>query len=198
VSVLTKNSQAADVSGFRGYAAQAANQFAPIANKAAPIANKAAPIAQQAGSTVKQGADTVVARATPMVYAARSWAAPQLEQSARAISETIAPMIAETLIATARKIDVPPQKKRRGPRVLIASGLLALAASAAATAMALLRRRNGTSGYATISAVDDGGPTARPGSGTTAQPGSATATIDTGYRGDGSKPDSDADGTPRS
>jgi hypothetical protein len=198
VSVLTKNSQAADVSGFRGYAAQAANQFAPIANKAAPIASKAAPIAQQAGVTVKQGADTVVARATPLVYAARSWAAPQLEQSARAISETIAPMIADTLIATARKIDVPQQKPRRGPRVLIASGLLALAASVATAAMALLRRRSDGSGYSSISAVDDGGPAARPGSAPTATPRSATATIDTGYRGDGSKPDSDADGNPRS
>jgi hypothetical protein len=191
VSVLTKKSQAADVSGFRAYAGQAANQFAPIAQQAVPLA-------RNAGTTVKQGADTVVARATPMVHAARSWAAPQLEQSARAISETIAPMIADTLMATARKIDVPPQKPQRGPRVLVASGLLALAASAATAAMALLRRRNATPEFSSISAVDDGGPPLRPGSATGGQPGSATATIDPGYRGDGSKPDSEADGTPRS
>jgi hypothetical protein len=197
VSVLTRKSQATDGSGLRGYAAQAANQVAPLANKAAPIAQQAAPLARNAGATVRQGADTVVARATPLVFAARSWAAPQLEQSARAISETIAPVIADTLIATARKIDVPPEKPRRGPRVLIASGLLALAASAATAAMAILRRRNGAAGYSSISAVDDGGPTLRPGSATNAQPGSSTATIDTGYRGDGSKPDSEADGTPR-
>jgi hypothetical protein len=195
VSVLTKKSQTADVSGFRGYAAQAANQFGPIADRAAPIAQQAVPIARNAGTTVKQGADTVVARATPLVYAARSWAAPQLEQSAHAISDTIAPMITDTLIATARKIDVPPQKPQRGPRVLIASGLLALAASAATAAMAILRRRNAAPGFSSISAVDDGGPPLRPG--TTAQPGSASGTIDTGYGGDGSKPDSEADGTPR-
>jgi hypothetical protein len=198
VSVLTKKSQAPEVSGLRGYAAQAANQLTPIANKAGPVAQQAAPLARNASATFKQGANTAVTRATPLVNAARSWAAPQLEQSARAISETIAPMIADTLLSTARKIDVPPEKPRRGPRVLVASGLLALAASAATAALAILRRRNGAPGYSSISAVDDGGPTLRPGSATNAQPGSASGTIDTGYRGDGSKPDSEADGTPRS
>lgn len=197
MSVSTKNDQTAEVSGLRGYYVLAANQVAPIANRAAPMAQQALPLAKNAGSTVKQGRDTVVARATPLVSAARSWAAPQLEQSAHAISETIAPMIADTLLATARKIDVPEEKPRRGPRVLVASGLLALAASAATAAMAILRHRSSEASYSSISAVDDGGPTRRPGSATTAQPGSATATIDTGYRGDGSKPDSEADGTPR-
>jgi hypothetical protein len=185
VSVLTKK-RTEEATGIRGYASQAAGQLGPLARNAVPVAQQAVPLA-------KQGADTVVARATPLVNAARAWAAPQLEQSAHAISETIAPMVADALVATARKIDLPEQKPRRGPRVLVASGLLALAASAAAAAMAI-RRRGGIPGYSSISAVDDGGPTLRPGSATTGQPGSASAT---GFGGDGSKPDSEADGTPR-
>lgn len=186
MSVLTRNSQPTEVSGIRGYYTQAAGQVAPIARNAVPMAQQAVPLA-------KQGADTVIARATPLVYAARSWAAPQLEQSAHAISETIAPMIADALMSTARKIDVPPQKPRRGPRILAASGLVALLASAA-TAVLALRRRDGSSGYSSVSAVDDGGPTLRPESATSGHTASSSASMG----GDGSKPDSEADGTPRS
>jgi hypothetical protein len=189
VSVLTRNSQPTEVSGIRGYATQAANQVAPIYKNAVPLAQQAVPLA-------KQGADTVIARATPLVFAARSWAAPQLEQSAHAISETIAPMIADALISTARKIDVPQQKPRRSPRILAASGLVAVLASAA-TAILALRRRDGSTSYSSVSAVDDGGPTLRPESATSGHTASASASMETSHRGDGSKPDSEADGTPR-
>ncbi len=193
MSVLTKNRQATEPTGIRGYATQAANQLAPMARNAVPVAQQTA---ANAGVTFKQGTDTVVARATPLVNAARSWAAPQLEQSARAISETIAPMIADALVATARKIDVPEEKPKRGPRLLALSGMLALAASAAAAAMAILRR-NGAPAYSSISAVDDGGTTIRPDGPAATQPGSATASMQSSPRGDGSRPEAGSDGTPR-
>jgi hypothetical protein len=196
VSVLTKNRETTEPAGIRGYATQAANQLAPIARNAVPVAQQAVPLARNAGVTFRQGTDTMVARATPLVNAARSWAAPQLEQSARAISENIAPMIAEALVATARKIDVPEQKPRRGPRLLAVSGMLALAASAAAAAMAILRR-GGSQGYSSISAVDDGGTTIRPAGPAATQPGSATASMHSSPRGDGSRPEAGSDGTPR-
>ena len=68
------------------------------------------PLARTAGTSVRQGADDAVAWATPKVDAARSWAAPQLEQSARAISENLAPMISSALITAAHKIEVPKRK----------------------------------------------------------------------------------------
>jgi hypothetical protein len=194
VSALSKNSQTTEPGGIRGYATQAAGQLAPMARNAVPVAQQAY---TNAGVTVKQGTDTMVARATPLVNAARSWAAPQLEHSARAISETIAPMIADALVSTARKIDVPEEKPRRGPKLLAVSGLLALAASAAAAAMAIVRR-NGSPGYSSISAVDDGGTTIRSDGPASAQPGSATASMQATHHGDGSRPDSGSDGTPRS
>ena len=51
------------------------------------LAGKTVPLAQTAGTTVRQGAGNAIAKATPAVDAARSWAAPQLEQSAHAITD---------------------------------------------------------------------------------------------------------------
>lgn len=189
MSVLTRNNQDGEASGIRGYAAHAANQVAPMARNAVPMAQQAVPLA-------RHGADTVIARTTPLVYAARSWAAPQLEQSAHAISESIAPMIADALRSTARKIDVPPQKPRRRPRIIAASGVAALLASAVTVVLAL-RRRDGSAEYSSVSAVDDGGPSLRPESATSGHTAPASADLESQH-GDGSKPDSEADGAPRS
>lgn len=172
MSVLTRKSDASERSWLRDQAATAARQVAPITAKAAPLAQQAAqqavplakhavPLARSAGSSARQGADSTVAWATPLVEAARSWTAPQLEQAAHAISESIAPMISDALITAAHKIDVPKRTRRPKARLVVAS-LLVTAASGAAAAIAMRGRQN-WNGLAAGSA--SGATTASEGSG---------------------------------
>jgi hypothetical protein len=136
------------------------------------------PVVQQAMPLARQGADGAVAWATPLVDAARSWAAPQLEQSAHAINDNIAPAISGALMNAAHKIEVPPKKQGRRNELLVGSMLLTAAASVAA----LLARRNRQSQdpFAVATAAD----------------GERLAGEETviEYRIDGEPPDPDADG----
>ena len=143
MSVLTRKPDASERSWLRGQAAIAARQVAPITARAAPLAQQAAqqavplakqavPLARNAGSSARQGADSAVAWAAPLVEAARSWTAPQLEQAAHAISESIAPMISEALINAAHKIDVPKRTRRRKARLVVTSVLVTAAGGAVA------------------------------------------------------------------
>lgn len=152
MSVLTRKSDASERSWLSNQAATAARQVAPITAKAVPLAQQAAqqavplakqavPLARNARSSARQSADSAVAWATPLVEAARSWTAPQLEQAAHAISESIAPMISDALITAAHKIDVPKRTRRRTARLVIAS-LLITAAGGAAAAMAMRGHQN--------------------------------------------------------
>lgn len=137
-----------DVLRYR--AAQAGGQVGALAGKAMPIAQQAMPLAQNAGMSVRQGAGSAMSRTTPVVVAARSWAAPQLEQSAHAITETIAPMISDALLSAAHKIEVP-KPKQRSNRVLVAGAMVLTAAAGAATAAAVRMRRNaGANGAVTV------------------------------------------------
>ncbi len=176
MSVLTRKPDVSQPSGLRGHAAKAARQIAPIATKAAPLAQQAAqqaqyaaqqaqyaaqqaaqqavPLARQTVPLARQGADSAVAWATPLVDAARSWAAPQLEQSAHALSESIAPMISNALITAAHKIDVPQQQPRRRTRLLVMAMLVTAAAGGAA--VVAIRRRQYANGFP---ASAENGPT---------------------------------------
>ncbi|MGH3301859.1 MAG: hypothetical protein ACRDOK_09285 [Streptosporangiaceae bacterium] len=125
------------------------------------LASKTMPLAQTAGTTVRQGAGSAIAMATPAVEAARSWAAPQLEQSAHAITDTIAPMISDALITAAHKIDVPRRRKKR-VRGGVVAGAVALTAAAGAATFAAIRLRRQDSGFAAdaedVTAVPPAGP----------------------------------------
>jgi len=135
---------------LRYRAAQAGSQVGTLAGKAMPIAQQAMPLAQTASTTMRQGAGTAMSRTTPVVEAARSWAAPQLEQSALAISEHIAPMISSALLSAAHKIEVPKPKPKSN-RALIAGAMVLTAAAGAATAAAVRMRRNaGATGTMTV------------------------------------------------
>ena len=158
MSVLTKKQPAI---GLRGQAVQAARQVAPLA-KSVPLAQLAAlqaqqaaqqamPLARTAGTSIRHGADDAVAWVTPKVDAARSWAAPQLEQYAYAISENLAPMISGALITAAHKIDVPKRKSHQRGR-LVAGSMLLAAAGGLATAV-VMRLRQQTDGFASARAV---------------------------------------------
>jgi len=135
---------------LRYRAAQAGSQVGTLAGKAMPIAQQAMPLAQSASTTMRHGAGTAVSRTTPVVDAARSWAAPQLQHSAQAISETIAPMISSALLTAAHKIEVPKPKPKSN-RALIAGAMVLTAAAGAATAAAVRMRRNaGGNGTVTV------------------------------------------------
>ena len=166
MSVLTKKQPA---SGLRGQAVQAARQVAPLA-KSVPLAQLAAlqaqqaaqqamPLARTAGTSIRHGADDAVAWVTPKVDAARSWAAPQLEQYAQAISENLAPMISSALITAAHKIDVPKRKPHQRGR-LVAGSMLLAAAGGLATAV-VMRLRQQADAFSGAHAV--GGMPAEPG-----------------------------------
>ena len=148
MSVLTKKQHA---NAPRWQAVQAVREARPLAKtvplaqlaalQAQQAAQQAAPLARTAGTSIRHGADDAVAWVTPKVDAARSWAAPQLEQYARAISEDVAPMISDALLSAAHKIDVPKQKPRHRGRLIAGSMLLAAAGSLAAALVMRLRQQ---------------------------------------------------------
>jgi hypothetical protein len=154
VSHMTKKQQSGGLSGFRDQAMSAYNQAMPaVRNASTAAAQQAGPMARSAGVSMKQGA--AAAWATPQVGAARHWAAPRLEQSAIAISESIAPMIAEALHSASRKIDyAPPRQRRTGRNALFVGSMLLLAGSAAAAFIAT-QRQNSDDGYTTVVPPDD-------------------------------------------
>lgn len=183
VSVLTKKQPVNDSTGLRGQAAYVARQVGPLASKTVPIAQQAVPLAKNAGDSVRQGAESAIARATPLVESARHWAAPQLEQYAHAISESLAPMISSALISAAHKIDVEPPKRHRGRGILIGAMLLAVAGCVAA--IFTMRRQQD---YIEVSPP------------TPTDLGSVNASGQAGAEGqgsDGEGPDAEADGHPR-
>ncbi len=175
MSVLTKKQPAG---GRRGPAVQAPRRIAPLA-KTVPLAQLAAlqaqqaahqamPLARTAGTSIRHGADDAVAWMTPKVDVARSWAAPQLEQSARAISENLAPMISGALISAAHKIEVPERKSHQRGRLLAGSMLLAAAGGlVAALVMRLRQQADSFSGASSVA-------------GTPAEPGPDSARSEAG------------------
>ena len=140
MSVSTKKQAVSSSNGF-------GDRFARAGRPVGTLAGKTVPLAQNAGMSVRQGAGSAMARATPAVEAARSWAAPQLEQSAHAITDTIAPMISDALLTAAQKIDVP--KPRRRFRRGVLAGAVALTAAAGAASFAAMRMRKQGNGFAT-------------------------------------------------
>jgi hypothetical protein len=184
VSVLTRKHPVSDASGLRGQAVYAARQVGPLAQQAAQqAANQAMPLARTAGDSIRQGTDGAMAWATPKVDAARHWAAPQLEQSARAISESLAPAISSALISAAHKIDVKP-KKSKGRRQAMLVGAMLLTAAGGAAAVVATRRMRSAEGFTAS------GDASRLGGGD--QPGG-----ERGYDTDGSPTDPDINGHPR-
>lgn len=154
------------------------------------LVRAAVPLAKTAGTAARDGARSAATWAAPRINTwaapringARAWTAPRIERSGLAIRDTIAPMVCEKLIAAARRVDVaaprldatPP--RRRWPRVVAGTALVAAAAGAAAAAAAgVLRRRK-----------DDG---TRGAPGEAAEAGAGTQTAQ-----DGPLPDADGSG----
>jgi hypothetical protein len=149
VSHSTKKQTVSYTSMIGGQARNMAAQAVPAARNAGTLASQqAGPLAKNVGASVKQSADSAVAWATPYVGAARHRAAPWLEQSATAVSESIAPMISDALRTAAQKIDyVEPKRHRISKTTLLAGSLLLTAAGAAAAALSLRHRNGNGNGY---------------------------------------------------
>jgi hypothetical protein len=172
----------------RQRAAEAEAEAADTHGRMPPLARPvvlvraAVPLAKTAGTAARDGARSAATWAAPRIDGARAWTAPRIERSGLAIRDTIAPMVCEKLIAAARRVDVaaprldatPP--RRRWPRVVAGTALVAAAAGAAAAAAAgVLRRRK-----------DDG---TRGAPGEAAEAGAGTQTAQ-----DGPLPDADGSG----
>ena len=120
-----------------GAASEAANQIVQRARQAAEAAK---PVAAQ----VKPLANDAKEAASRSVYAARSWAAPQVERTGQVLQDTVAPKVADALHASAQKID-PGQPPHRGWRKGAAAISILLAAAAAAVATMAARKRKAES-----------------------------------------------------
>jgi hypothetical protein len=141
MSVLSRK-QTTDAADRRGRLPQLARPTA--------LARAAVPMAKTAGSAARDGARNVATWTAPRIHGARAWTAPRIERSGLAIRDTIAPKVCETLMATARRVDVTPPRlditepRRRWPKIVAGTAVLAAAAAAAAGAAAgavVLRRQ---------------------------------------------------------
>jgi len=150
-------------------------------NATSNAAQQTIPVARNAGASVKQGTDSAIAWAMPYTDAARHWVAPRLEQSAHAISESIAPMVSDALLTAAGKIDVSQRKPRHrfGKIAIIAASVLVTLAGAAA--LVTMRSQQ----------VSDDGFDAMP------MPGTEESAPGEGSNGRGEFPDAEGDGGQR-
>ena len=162
MSLLTKKPPVSGYAMLGAQAKSAAMQAVPAAfNATTTAANQAVPMARSAGTSVRQGADGAVAWATPYADAARAWAAPKLEQSAVAISENLAPMISDALMAAAHKIDTSPPRQRRFSKSSMLAGSLLLVAAGAAVALTLRNRSDADMGFTSATSAADTGESVR-------------------------------------
>jgi hypothetical protein len=94
-------------------------------------------LARQAGAQVKPLATGTREAAGHGLHAARAWAAPQVDRTAKAVQDKVAPQVSAMLSAAADRIE-PAKPQHRGWRKLAGISILAAAASALA---ALARSR---------------------------------------------------------
>ena len=135
-------------------AATAANQIVQRARQAAeaakPVAAQVKPLAEDARQAASRG-----------VYAARTWAAPQVERTGQVLQDTVAPKVVDALHTSAQKLD-PGQPPHRGWRKGAAAISILLAAAAAAIAALAARKRKAESapakGEPTEAAADEAQP----------------------------------------
>ena len=128
-----------------------------IVQRARQAAEAAKPVAAQ----VKPFADDAREAASRGVYAARSWAAPQVEHAGQVLQDTVAPKVADALHTSAQKID-PGQPPHRGWRKGAAAISILLAAAAAAVAALAARKRKAESAAANCEEAEPAADEAQP------------------------------------
>jgi hypothetical protein len=144
MSVLSRK-RAAEAEAEAAEAAETRERMQQLA-WAIVMARAAVPRAKAAGMAARDGVRSAATWTTPRIYQARVWTAPRIERSGLAIKDTIAPKVYETLMATARRVDVTAPRpdvaapRRRWPQVVAATGMLV--AVGAAVAIVLRRRKS--------------------------------------------------------
>ena len=128
-----------------------------IVQRARQAAEAAKPVAAQ----VKPFADDAREAASRGVYAARSWAAPQVEHAGQVLQDTVAPKVAEALHTSAQKLD-PGQPPHRGWRKGAAAISILLAAAAAAVAALAARKRKAEAAAANCEEAEPAADEAQP------------------------------------
>ena len=153
MSDSTKNRRNSASNGLRTRAAQAGTQAGTMVNKSMPLSQQAGPMMSSAGNSARQGAGNAMSMATPASDAVRSWAAPQLEHYAKAVSDSIAPALSSALMNASHTVEVPKKRKGKntknkkrkrkgGTGLWLGSLLLGLAGAAAGAAIAQRMRHN--------------------------------------------------------
>jgi hypothetical protein len=139
------------------------------ANDGAPAAS-ALHRARQAGAQVKPLATSTRAAAGHGLHRARAWAAPQVDRTAKAVQDKVAPQVSAMLSSAAQRIE-PAKPQRRRWRKLAGISIL----TAAASALAALARSRAKPGRAPAAEADpeDVAPTAQMRDG---NPGNSTST----------------------
>lgn len=150
MSDSTKNRHNSSSNGLRTRAAQAGTQAGTMVNKSMPLSQQAGPMMSSAGNSARQGAGNAMSMATPASDAVRSWAAPQLEHYAKAVSDSIAPALSSALMNASHTVEVPKKRKGKNKKrkrkgglgLWLGSLLLGLAGAAAGAAIAQRMRQN--------------------------------------------------------
>jgi hypothetical protein len=110
-------------------------------------------MAENASRAARERANSALAWAMPHVENARIWAAPHVERTGLAVRDTVAPKVSDLMVATARRLETTPPKRRRWPRRVATMAMLG--AFATAVAALAMRRRSDTAGYGPVSPVPD-------------------------------------------
>jgi hypothetical protein len=136
VSVMTRKKSATMPSSDMQWRAR------KIAMQASRLADQAGPMTRKAAITARRGAGGAADWAGPRVGKARAWMALRAARGSISVHETVAPRVSTLLATAARKLDPPKRQRRRWPRVLAGTAMLA-AGGAAATAILLRGRSRG-------------------------------------------------------
>ena len=118
-----------------------------------PMAKNARPMAENASRAARDRANSFLDWAMPHVDTARMWAAPHMERTGIAVRDNVAPRVSDLMVATARRLEKMPPKRRRWPRRV--AMLAMLAAVASAVAAVAMRRRQDAIKYGPVTAVPD-------------------------------------------
>ncbi len=115
-----------------------------IAMQASRLADQARPMTKMATTTARRSAGDAFGWAKPRVGRVRAWMAVRAARGSVSVQENVAPAVSSVLAAAARRLDPPRAQRRRWPKVLAGTALLA-AGAAAATAMAMRNKSHARS-----------------------------------------------------
>ncbi len=107
-------------------------------DRARKAADQLKPVADHMKDQVKPLAKTTGQAARRQVFRTRVWAAPRVERTGKALTETVAPKVSALLSSAAERIDPVGQRRRQWRKPV---GIAAAIAAAASAVAAVFRNR---------------------------------------------------------